>query len=681
MVGLSIVGAILFFSPIPYWDMWNGYLDFFFKVQNGDHLIWWAQHNEHRIVLSRLLFWIDLYFFRGSIEFLLTINYLLVATSAYLFYKFFCEINKVSKVLVQFKIILTFIVVWLFLWIQNENLIWGFQSQFFLAQILPLAAMYFLGKSSVGVNTRLNLLVACFFGLISIGTMANGILMLPLMAVYAIAVIKKPSHIVFLGILAILAPCVYLHNYFSPAGHGSLIATISNKPFELLLYSSLYLGSPIFHLFEPAKATRFLAIFCGSMFILGMLYVGIRALKGGAQKKIELALIFFMVYVVLTSLVTGGGRLIFGVDQALSGRYTTPALMAWASLAVVFSPLIIAWGQRNYKKFLLSSCIIFVGMIPSQLKVFKGRDAIVFEQKVAALAVSLQANDVNQIKNIFPDSKYALEIGKKSSDLGLSVFRQHGYEAIGKSKSLGVSIEKIQNNCRGSIDGVEELADEPEYLKISGWFLNANGKSVPPVLNFLNTQNTIVGRALTGSWRGDVAKAYGQNYKLSGFKGYIPRRYLGELIAMNADGGECGILTFLPPPKEAAGGTLLPLKDVVTVNSLINTGNWLGQDYQRTVDKNFIVYGSYIQSDADKGSISIKYGRGQKLFYKSGPFGGGQYLKTQSEKSIVLPVATEWTALNLSNILLNKIEETIVIIDDGADFGEWSAVALRNSGK
>ena len=47
IVGLAVVGAILSYSPVPYWDMWDGALYFFMQVQDGDHAAWWAQHNEH----------------------------------------------------------------------------------------------------------------------------------------------------------------------------------------------------------------------------------------------------------------------------------------------------------------------------------------------------------------------------------------------------------------------------------------------------------------------------------------------------------------------------------------------------------------------------------------------------------------------------------------------------------
>ncbi|MGD4365427.1 hypothetical protein QT713_22860, partial [Xanthomonas citri pv. citri] len=42
------------FSPVPFWDMWDGGLGFYVR-QMTDVSQWWAQHNEHRIVLSRIL--------------------------------------------------------------------------------------------------------------------------------------------------------------------------------------------------------------------------------------------------------------------------------------------------------------------------------------------------------------------------------------------------------------------------------------------------------------------------------------------------------------------------------------------------------------------------------------------------------------------------------------------------
>ena len=74
MVFIAIFGGAYLYSPIPYWDMWGGYLDFFLRVNNGDYGVWWSQHNEHRIILSRLLFWLDLKWFGGVSIFLIVFN-------------------------------------------------------------------------------------------------------------------------------------------------------------------------------------------------------------------------------------------------------------------------------------------------------------------------------------------------------------------------------------------------------------------------------------------------------------------------------------------------------------------------------------------------------------------------------------------------------------------------------
>ena len=56
MVLLAMIGGVRRYSPIPFGDMWNGTLGFFVRIQDGDYSAWWAQHNEHRIVLARILF-------------------------------------------------------------------------------------------------------------------------------------------------------------------------------------------------------------------------------------------------------------------------------------------------------------------------------------------------------------------------------------------------------------------------------------------------------------------------------------------------------------------------------------------------------------------------------------------------------------------------------------------------
>jgi hypothetical protein len=54
---LAVIGAVRWYSPVPYWDMWDGYLIYYlFSVQSGIWAHVFAQANEHRVTLSHLLF-------------------------------------------------------------------------------------------------------------------------------------------------------------------------------------------------------------------------------------------------------------------------------------------------------------------------------------------------------------------------------------------------------------------------------------------------------------------------------------------------------------------------------------------------------------------------------------------------------------------------------------------------
>lgn len=76
--------------------------------------------------------------------------------------------------------------------------------------------------------------------------------------------------------------------------------------------------------------------------------------------------------------------------------------------------------------------------------------------------------------------------------------------------------------------------------------------------------------------------------------------------------------------------------------------------------------------------ISLQLKRGDSLYYRSGPAGGGQSLLIESEKPFVeiLPVAKEWVVLEFSDPSLPDLF-TVKFRDGGAGWGEWSAIAIR----
>ncbi|RPH40830.1 MAG: hypothetical protein EHM87_21255, partial [Burkholderiales bacterium] len=71
----SVIGTVRLHSPVPFWDAWDGIVDFYLRVRDGDRSAWWAQHNEHRVGISRFFFWADLRWFGGGGVLPVTLNF------------------------------------------------------------------------------------------------------------------------------------------------------------------------------------------------------------------------------------------------------------------------------------------------------------------------------------------------------------------------------------------------------------------------------------------------------------------------------------------------------------------------------------------------------------------------------------------------------------------------------
>src|SRR5690606_16013423 len=275
---------------------------------------------------------------------------------------------------------------WLFFWAQHENFNWGFQSQFFLAQLIPLAALYTLARAADTQRWR-DFIAAVLLGVLAAGTMANGIMTLPLMFLMGWFVRVNLAKRLILLAAAIIVPALYFWNYVSPPGHGSIKAAILEHPVALVEYTFRYLGSPFFFLFGERHFAYYFALIAGVAMALITLYLVWRSLRDSNRSPYIVALLIFVVYIAGTAFGTGGGRVIFGGSQAMSGRYTTPAILGWGALmlaAVYFAPMAMArW------KGVLNACMLALGvyMLVYQSEAVVGRPDVVANREMAGLAI------------------------------------------------------------------------------------------------------------------------------------------------------------------------------------------------------------------------------------------------------------------------------------------------------
>lgn len=547
----AIIGVLGMFSPTPSLDMWDGGLGFYQATLSGDHSRWLAQHNEHRIVLSRMLFWLDYELFGGMTIFLIVMNYVIVAFAVILLWRIaLARVACESDSRCMAFLVACFVTAWLYQWMQFENFAWSFQSQFFLAQILPLLAFYLLYKSVAlvamqdRVPASMYFILACLTGLACAGTMANGVLALPLMTAYALVVRMRWWQYCILALLTVLTLGLYFQNYVSPGHHGSVSEAILQHPLQLALYVAYYLGGPFYFLLGQTITGLIAAISSTVIMALVSFVCLCQCIKSPRTNALKLALVFTVIYLVGTALGTGGGRLIFGVGQALSPRYTTPALLAWVCILM----LVLPWLQKVIRRFPLTSsgviAVLAMLMLAQQSKALHPQFHRISDRNVAGLALELGVRDEEKLNDVYPSPDVLIPLAENASRENLAIFGAYPWRDLRQTMGT-IATHSHLPGCIGSVDTATIVHTDSDYLRISGWLIN-NERIVPELIAITNTGGQIAGYALSGIPRPDVTDTIEHYSGRAGFQGYVRKDMVGSTVILVPDTDPCELVTDLP---------------------------------------------------------------------------------------------------------------------------------------
>lgn len=533
--GLAVYGAVLAYSPVPFWDMWNGYLGFYASLASEPASLWWSQHNEHRIVVARALFWLDIAAFQGRGVFLLVFNYAAVAAGCWLFLRSLRERWPLAPGWAY-----AFVAAWLALWIQSDNLTWGFQGQFMLAFVFPLCAFHLLHVAARRREvSHVPFAAAVAVGLLSVGTLASGVLALPLMTAFALMARMGRRRIVLLALLSTAAAAVYFADYVSPAHHGSLARALRETPLDVFRFMLLYLGGPFAVLFGGGAAAIEGGIAAGAAMIACCVMIAIQLLRNHPRDTSSLALLAFMAYVGGTAIGTAGGRSIFGLEQALSSRYMTPSLMAWAALFVLLAPAVDRLRGDARTTLAAGLAVLLWPMMTLQLEALKPRDDVLLERRLAALALELGVRDARQVATVFPNVDHALALAEAPRARNLSIFGLPPYrDARDRLHTRLVNPMEPDVKCAGFLDVAEQVDTsdgkpaDPAYLRVRGWFFVFDRTPGTEAL-LVDEQGFVRGMVLLGQLRQDVAAVVASKAGHSGFRGYVDAeaRHVGLSIA------------------------------------------------------------------------------------------------------------------------------------------------------
>ncbi|CAB3687643.1 hypothetical protein LMG3431_04696 [Achromobacter pestifer] len=522
MTVLAVIGAIRMYSPIPHWDMWDGTLQFYLDVQDGVASAWWRQHNEHRVLLSRVLFWLDYRYFGGISIFLIAMNYVIVAAAIWVFWIVLRDTENGGRSVSSRNALALFIAGALFFWSQDNNLTWGFQSQFFLAQLLPMCGLVWLGRSIQRENSTANFALACAFGVLATGTMANGVLALPLMVVCALVLRLSPLRIVILVVLAALCLTAYFATYLPPPFHGHLSDALRDQPIRLIVYTMMYLGSPFYFMTGKGVFGMGAAAAAGSVLALGSVWLSLRLVRNARQAPISIALLLFILYIGGSAFGTAGGRLIFGMESATSSRYTTPALMAWLAFTIVlYLNSRLSRSARGAKSAGFVFVVAAILMLSYQVRAARGDVDMLQNREIAALALELGIKDQEFISQVYPKMEEPLAMASAAQARGLTVFGRFPYRGLKAELGADVASEALAA-CSGRLETVTALPEDAGYWRVSGWIFNDRADDSPKLVKILEN-NSVIGFALTGKPRRDLASSVSKSAVKAGFVGYLKR--------------------------------------------------------------------------------------------------------------------------------------------------------------
>jgi hypothetical protein len=482
----TLYGVYRFYSPIIYLDEWDGYVGFYAKSSN--FASWWEQHNEHRILTSRVLFWLDLSYFHGDHVILFVAQLAMIGGIVAIIWFANRRNNKNASSLWVLGVACAF----LFSWSQHEALTWGFETQVAAANFFAVWSIAEFSRFDNPVRRRI---VAGFvLAALSEFSMGNG-LGAPL-ALVAISVLgrRPPLESIAASIIALALFSVYFVNYTWINVPCPVVS--GNKALLFTQFFSIFLGNPLFFAGRTLTQQGVVGAFTclSGVGIIVYLYIA----KQMTQYRSFLIGVYL--FVIATALAATGGRFKCGLDWAHSSRNTAGPLLGWCVLLLLLAD---AFSHVTWRRIVLAvSLALAVLLLPSQRSV--GDDnAFLYDGKLGLLGYNIGLEHTEYTRLLFPlelHSRFEQKV-HEASEHKLGVYSQQWLIDAGTLKyNPGLRNDAL---CRGHLNTVTE---DSVGMRLAGWATGGSDRDGTLIVIVDSAGNT-VGYGVTGQARPDVVRA------------------------------------------------------------------------------------------------------------------------------------------------------------------------------
>ncbi|MEX3954895.1 hypothetical protein [Trinickia sp. EG282A] len=511
----TLYGVHRFYSPVPWWDEWDGYVGFYMAATNGMGFhAWWWPHMEHRIVTSRLLFWLDLRYFGGSHILLFAAQQAMLAGIVALI------VNTARRAGASFAWTIGVVAALMFAWVQSEVLTWGFETgviavYFFLAWAL----VEFTCAESSAVRRFVAgfLLAAC-----AEFSMGNGIAA-PFALMIAAIVGRRPlREIAMSAVLSVALASIYFIGYVKPQVDEPHI--VGSPLLHHLGFFAAFLGNPLAMLgaSESACAAAGLVVAIAIVFLACRLYLS------RSVTPYRALLIGICAFVIASDLAADYGRGAATAGAALASRYTTGTLLAWVAVLL----LAIDSLPKARHQVMMLGVLVAASMATSQARVLDS-NAYLYGWKLGVLSTKIGLEHTEYSGMIFPAKPESVHerferYAAYSAQHDLGIYQREWLRDAGTVK---FDASKVGGSCQGFFD---RLKQDNVGLEASGW---ASSPYLRDTLIVLTDGNgDTIGYGVTGQQRLDVRQAVPGAGDSAGWVGFA-QRTAGPVRAYAYTGG------------------------------------------------------------------------------------------------------------------------------------------------
>ena len=492
--------SVHYYLSVPFEDQWPLIEELGNNHGSYTLPLLWALHNEHRLPFAKLLFMADLYWFQGR------------------------------NISLYFEIYAMQIVEWIALvWAMRQGALWPRWMVTVGAGLAAFALFWtsqfqsFLNPIGIQVVTAAAFGTICFIAIvfmvedsrrpllwfvlsvvsafISEASLANGLLLWPLLVIAAIRFRLRRHWIA--ALLAIAAICIaaYLIGYRSPAGHANPAESI-RKPALLGQYLLIYFGN-VWGSLNPVLGH--ILAFLG-MATVSACYVW--ELFRPKAKPFAFAMISTCMFLLGTGFITALGRINFPLFQAAASRYQTSSLLFWLCLALY--GIDTAYRNRTRYAMLASATALMLATaaLPSYPLSLEGAEELRGRITAGALPLFADVKDDSEIVKLIVPPNLVFQERPFLKQHHAAFYADRRYQLLGKAVSTQFQVAP-PNRCFGFFDRDRRITDAsfPGW-ELNGWVWDHQAMSPVSLMVAVSHDGIISGVGDSGIARPDVPAAY-----------------------------------------------------------------------------------------------------------------------------------------------------------------------------